>query len=321
MKYIQILAGSTDPLTKDWGLMPYIFISIGNTIWPIAWIYINEHKINIAEVTMIRGITCIVVNYLMCRWLGIDTDFKNPLTFKVLTTRSLLMGVHSFAFALSQYILPLPIVHTISCSGTLFVFLIDFLMNHVRINVKQAVGIAIGFLGSLIAINGRILTKMIDPDYEYKTTFQNYITDNTLLMSLFSVLFLGAMALWAFGIVITKKASANTFQINYILGLSLLFCGACVYPFLQSHSTPLELFISVFTTGLPLVFGQWFFIASLTMTKNTGVLNMMNFLTIFIGFLISLIRYRERPNFITVVGIGLVFLGVWKTVFNKEVAK
>lgn len=57
------------------------------------------------------------------------------------------------------------------------------------------------------------------------------------------------------------------------------------------------------------------------MTKATGVLNMMNFLSIFIGFLISLIRYREKANLITMVGIVMVFVGVWKTVFNKEVAK
>lgn len=136
-------------------------------------------------------------------------------------------------------------------------------------------------------------------------------------MALFSIVFLIAMALWAFGIVITKRAKANTFQINLILGWALLFSGSMAYPFLESTATKTELLIAIFVTGLPMVFGQWFYIGSLTMTKHTGILNMMNFFTIFIGYLISIIRYRETPNLIASIGIVFVFIGVWKTVFNK----
>ncbi len=73
------------------------------------------------------------------------------------------MVVHSILFASSQYILPLPIVHTLGCTGTLFVFLIDYLLNNVKINSKQSIGILLGFIGALIATNSRILTKIIYP--------------------------------------------------------------------------------------------------------------------------------------------------------------
>lgn len=73
------------------------------------------------------------------------------------------MLVHSILFASSQYILPLPIVHTLGCTGTLFVFLIDYLLNNVKINLKQSIGILLGFIGALIATNSRILTKIIYP--------------------------------------------------------------------------------------------------------------------------------------------------------------
>ncbi len=75
------------------------------------------------------------------------------------------MGIHSFVFTISPLMLPLPVVHTIGCSGTLFVFLIDFVMFGIGINVKQAIGIVVGFMGSLIAVNGNILTKFMDEDY------------------------------------------------------------------------------------------------------------------------------------------------------------
>jgi uncharacterized membrane protein YqjE len=40
------------------------------------------------------------------------------------------------------------------------------------------------------------------------------------------------MAMWAIGIVITKWAKCNTFQINFMLGLALTFAGTLVYPYL-----------------------------------------------------------------------------------------
>lgn len=57
-------------------------------------------------------------------------------------------------FGISQFILPLPIIQTLNCSGTLLIFLIDFIVNDVKINFKQAIGIAVGILGTIITTNG-----------------------------------------------------------------------------------------------------------------------------------------------------------------------
>ena len=46
LKYLQIIAGSSVPDGSNWGYLPYIFITIGNIIWVLSWIYVNEHKIN-----------------------------------------------------------------------------------------------------------------------------------------------------------------------------------------------------------------------------------------------------------------------------------
>lgn len=138
------------------------------------------------------------------------------------------------------------------------------------------------------------------------------------MIVVFSFIFLMVIASWAFGLVYCKKAKANTFQINYIIGIYLLLGGGLVYPFVERKSSILELAISSLATGIPLIIAQWLYIAALTMTKYTGVLNMINFQSIFVSYLISIIRYKEKPNLITNIGIILVFYGVWKTVFNKE---
>lgn len=167
MYYLQILTGSTSQANKDWGYIPYIFITIGNTAWALSFIYTNQHNINFAQFTLIRGLVCLLVSYTVCRLTNSPVDFKNANDFKILSFRSICMSFHSFCFALSQFILPLPIVHTIGCSGTLFIFLVDYFMNHVKTNTKQAIGIAIGLFGAIVAINGRILTTLIDPSYKY----------------------------------------------------------------------------------------------------------------------------------------------------------
>lgn len=163
--------------------------------------------------------------------LGIPIDFKHPTTLKALSIRSFLTAIHGFFYAFAQFIIPLPVVYTIGCSGTLFIFVIDYLLNDIKVNSKQVLGICIGIIGAILATNGRMITKFIDPSYQYNSKFQNYITDDPFIISIFSFIFLIVIILWGFGIVICKKAIANTFQVNYIIGLGLLFCGGLVYPF------------------------------------------------------------------------------------------
>lgn len=63
------------------------------------------------------------------------------------------MTFYSVIFSISQFVIPLPISHTISCSGVIFVFVIDYFVNGVEINRKQGVGIGVGILGVLMTGN------------------------------------------------------------------------------------------------------------------------------------------------------------------------
>ena len=51
------------------------------------------------------------------------------------------------------------------------------------------------------------------------TEFKYYITDDLRIIGGFTVLFFIMMFVWAYGVVLTKKISANTYQINFIMGL------------------------------------------------------------------------------------------------------
>ena len=127
------------------------------------------------------------------------------------------------------------------------------------------------------------------------------------------------MMIWSYGVLITKRINnTNGFQINFHLGICLVIVGAILYPFANNGISPYRMCMSIIFFGLPIVIAQWFFVGSLAICKNHGVLTMMNFTAIGYTELVSYFRYDEKMNIIIILGIILVFGGVWQTIFNKN---
>ena len=88
------------------------------------------------------------------------------------------------------------------------------------------------------------------------------------------------MIFWAYGVTLTKRIHANTYQINYVMGLIILFTGSVLYPYkISSTSTSAsssssttnyisydKLFMAFLLTGIPITICQAFYIAALTMS-------------------------------------------------------
>jgi drug/metabolite transporter (DMT)-like permease len=94
-----------------------------------------------------------------------DIDFKHFHNAKFLLIRSSIMVVHGVTFAISQFYLPLPIVHTIGSASPLFVFILDFYMYGITINKKQTLGIVVSLIGTLLTVNGPYMMKIFDATY------------------------------------------------------------------------------------------------------------------------------------------------------------
>lgn len=166
-KFIEALlhAGTTNNQDYDYGYIPYILAFASSILWPLGWIYSNEHNLPMSQSTMIRGISTLIFNYILCRIYNCVIVFSDRKTFSLLVLRSLIISATSLAIGFSQFILPLSIAHTIISSSTLFVFLIDYFINRININLKQGLGIAIGVIGMLLAANGRVLSLWMDTSY------------------------------------------------------------------------------------------------------------------------------------------------------------
>lgn len=72
------------------------------------------------------------------------------------------MAIYTLVLTLAQFILPLPVVHTINCSGQILIFVVDYFLNRVKINFKQAIGVFLGVMGVLLAGNGKVIMELMD---------------------------------------------------------------------------------------------------------------------------------------------------------------
>lgn len=98
---------------------------------------------------------------------------------------------------------------------------------------------------------------------------------------------------WAYGIVLTKRISANTYQINFTMGLIIHLTGALLYPLFTNPTPYPKLLTAVLLTGIPITFTQTIYIAALTMSRNSGMVSMTGFMAVVVSYGISVVRYGE----------------------------
>lgn len=125
-----------------------------NLLWPLSHLYVTEHHFSPFQTSLARGLSICLTHILICRLFGIDLDYKNSHDLKYLFLRNSLIIFHQLVYAGLYFILPFPLVNSITITGPLFVFVIDYYINNITITKGQAVGILIGFTGVLVNING-----------------------------------------------------------------------------------------------------------------------------------------------------------------------
>lgn len=94
--------------------------------------------------------------------MGISLDFKTSYDLKGLMVRNTAIFIHQVIYTGMFFVVSAPVNHTITISGPLFVFLIDYYINGVKINKKQATGVAMGIIGVIITVNAEYLMSLYD---------------------------------------------------------------------------------------------------------------------------------------------------------------
>jgi hypothetical protein len=131
-----------------------------------------------------------------------------------------------------------------------------------------------------------------------------------LLVALF---FLVVTIVWAYAVVLTKSLkNANVVHVNFHLGMILIAYNAIgLYYHPNSEPTTFWIQLEVLAkVSIPLSLGSMLYIASLFITKKSGNITMVGFVTVFWSYLISIVRYSETPNVLGVVGSICIGVGL-----------
>lgn len=205
------------------------------------------------------------------------------------------MTLQGLVYIVVQFYLPQPIIMTLNSAGTLFIFFLDYVINGVRITRRQFYGVVCGVVGVLLTVNGEFIMRVFDPEYETTTEFKHYASDTPMAKSLAALAFLSVQFIWAYGVIITKRLNhVNSIQINFHLGIALSIAGAILYPTQVLQPIDFTIFFkSIFYSGLLMVAGQICFIGAVTMTQNTGVITMLGFVAVIVGYGVSIVKYKE----------------------------
>jgi drug/metabolite transporter (DMT)-like permease len=105
-------------------------------------------------------------NWAIVRYYGMGLDYKYDTNFYNILKRNIIVVVHGLAITAAQFYLPLPIVHTINFFAPIFIFIIDYFENGVRISKLQLYSLLFSILGLLCTINSNLVSQLIDSKFE-----------------------------------------------------------------------------------------------------------------------------------------------------------
>lgn len=148
----------------------YILFGLSQVLFPLSFIYANDNKLHTIETSLIRGMVSVLFNYFLARYsYNLTLDFKYDVNFNNILKRNAIVVVHGLVFTAAQFYLPLPIVHTVNFFAPIFIFIIDYFENGVRVTTAQIWFLIMSVLGVLFTVNNALFSKLIDPHYEKKT--------------------------------------------------------------------------------------------------------------------------------------------------------
>jgi len=134
--------------------LSYCLVIVSHNIFILGFIFANENGLHPIETNLLRGMATFFINFFLIRQFNLGMEYKLSSNHKYLLIRSGSICIHSLTLALCGFYLPQPVIHTINCTGPIFVIIEDYFINHVKINSKQLKGIVFTFLGIVLTING-----------------------------------------------------------------------------------------------------------------------------------------------------------------------
>lgn len=106
------------------------------------------------ETNLSRAIVSLILNYGILRYYGGTLDLRDTKTYFYVNYRSLTNTLQGLIVALLMYYLPMPIIHTIAATSTIFTSAIEHYCYGLHISNRSKVLILVSVLGVMLQANG-----------------------------------------------------------------------------------------------------------------------------------------------------------------------
>lgn len=151
-------------------------------------------------------------------------------------------------------------------------------------------------IGVLLTANGPMIWAWLTDDPTYYTTFKNYKTDSPIIKSQVAIGMIILTFGWACAVLLVRQVKGcSHFALNFNLGYILTICSAILYmifPDLIINMNPLLFFECIVKQGLILATAQAFFMVALLLTKKSGPVCMIGFVSVVFSYFLSVLRYN-----------------------------
>lgn len=154
-----MIQGKTTEPTRD--LIAYFMIAISAIFWVTGFIYSNENNLAGSETCMSLYTVMAITSYSYSKVIKSPWNINRSTGLTKLISRNVIFLVHSLVCSIVQFYIPLNLFHILGCTGPIFTFIANYLVNGIRATKQQIIGVSFTFIGLVLAINGRLLYSMI----------------------------------------------------------------------------------------------------------------------------------------------------------------
>jgi len=206
--------------------------------------------------------------------------------------RNIIFLIHALVSSTVQFYIPLNLFHVLGCTGPIFTFITNYLINGIKVTKQQIIGVSFTFVGLVLAINGRLIYSMIDSNYKFESEFENYRTTSVHVQVIVCLLYLCWTFMWSLALIFTKIPEFNSAEMMFTTGaMGTIFYGFN-FNFYQPQTNLWVYFQSLLWVGLPLTIACYMFTFGFKLTSNAGkastVLVVSNAI---VGYMMSYFRY------------------------------
>ena len=201
--------------------------------WASGYVYGNQHKFSPVETNFSRSLVMVIVMYIICKKMGLNIQYKSPKSWRVLLKRHFGFVLQGFILAGIQFYIPLGVMHTLASTGPLIILALQaYVFKTGKIEGNKLYGCMIGVAGILLTSNGKYIYSHINQSFEFKSDFKNYVQSSYLVMIGAICVFLMAMVVWAYCVIITQQAECHSFEIIFHFAATNLLISSICYIFL-----------------------------------------------------------------------------------------